>query len=193
MPIPHVHVEVRVPPIPPVPHINIKMSDFRSDEEAYVIVRDPGSKPSFHGHWDVDGQPPRSTRPARLPAGISILFRRYGKSYVIDDPAIVSSIYDLDNTVQNEGEQMRAIGQQMRDAGHDLHDQIKSASQEQREAVRKAQEAGAEIPTPDISKEMAEIERGRCSSPGKAGWDDLLREQLNEIQRKIGGDPAPRD
>ena len=76
--------------------------------------------------------------------GHFLLFRHEGKYYVVDDPATVSQIEDMNKAMQDQGDKMRALGEQYRDAGKDV-----------REQARKERETAANIPAPDLSKEMA--------------------------------------
>ncbi len=114
------------------------------------------------------------------------MVRRDGKSYIIDDPAIVSQVEAMEKALQAQSDQMRALGKQMRDAVEPFRDQMHDQQQQERDAERKARETASEIPTPDLSKEMAELNAAVAALQAKQGGT-ITREQLNEIQRKIAG------
>ncbi len=145
----------------------------------FAIVGDPGSEPRFFGMWDVD-RSVEVEKARKIAHGHFLLFRRDGKSYVIDDPAIVSQAEAMDKAIREQGEQMRALGQQMRELGA----QQRKAGEEAREAGRKAREAAKDIPTPDLSKQMAELNAAVASLQAKQGGT-VSREQLAEIQRDV--------
>ncbi len=185
--VPPMHVQVEVPPMPPMPRMeNFKgpRIDFRSDETTYAVIGDPGAKTQFHGDWDVNrGEEVEKAR--KLAQGHFILFRRDGKSYIIDDPTIVSQVEAMDKALQAQSEQMRALSKQMRDAVEPFRDQMHDQQQQERDAERKARETASEIPTPDITKEMAELNAAVAALQAKQGGT-ISREQLSEIERKIG-------
>ncbi|MGA2571157.1 MAG: M56 family metallopeptidase [Terracidiphilus sp.] len=181
-PVPPIHVEVHVPPMPP------NVGDFAFDfgdqgfgfgGGALAIIGDPGSKPRFFGMWDTDRS--AEVEKARKSAhGHFLLFRRDGKSYIVDDPAIVSQAEAMDKAIQLQGEEMRNLGKQMRDLGA----QQREAGQLAREAARKAREAAREIPTPDLSKQMAQLNAAVASLQAHQGGT-ISREQLAELQRDL--------
>ncbi len=193
-PVPHVHVDVQVPPmppmhvqvqIPPMPHFDGRMGEFRFDEEAYAIVGDPGTKTQFHGDWDGVDRGAEVQKARKMVSGHFLLFRRDGKTYIVDDPATVSQVEVMDKALQAQSDQMRALGKQMHDAVEPFRDQMHDQQQQERDAERKARETASEIPTPDISKEMAELNAAVAALQAKQGGT-ISREQLGEIQRKIG-------
>ena len=49
--------------------------------------------------------------------GHFLWFRHEGKSYIVDDPAIVAQIEAMNKPMDELGDQMRALGEQMRDLG----------------------------------------------------------------------------
>ena len=181
--VPPVHVHVDMPPMPPMPPMAKFKFDFRSDETTYAVIGDPGTKTQFHGDWDVNrGEEVEKAR--KMAQGHFILFRNDGKSYIIDDPTIVNQVEAMDKALQTQSEQMRALSKQMRDAVEPFRDQMHDQQQQERDAERKARETASEIPTPDISKEMAELNAAVAALQAKQGGT-ISREQLGEIERKI--------
>lgn len=174
-PIPPIDVHVEIPPMPPVMAF---MHDFEghascfADGDAYAIVGDPGTKTRFCGN--TGGEMEAEVEKARAIAhGNFLLFRHDGKYYVVDDPAVVSQIEDMNKALQDQGEQMRALGEQFRDS-----------SRQVREEARKDREKAANIPAPDLSKEMAELNASVASLTAKQGAT-VSREELQQLQREI--------
>jgi len=174
-PIPPVDVEVHVPPMPPLMPF-LQGFEGRAtcfgNGDAYAIVGDPGTKTRFCGN--SGGEVEAEVEKARTVAhGHFLLFRHEGKFYIVDDPAIVSQIENMNMELQGQGDQMRALGEQFRDAGKEI-----------REETRKEREAVANIPAPDLSKETAELDATVASLKEKQGGT-ITREQLQEVQREI--------
>ncbi len=175
-PVPPVDVEVQVPPVPP---LMLFMHDYEghakcfADGDAYAIVGDPGTPSRFCGN--TRGEMEAEVEKARSVAhGHFLLFRHDGKYYVVDDPAVVSQIEQMDKAMHDQGEQMRALGEQLRDAGRQARD----------EARDEARKATAAIPAPDLSKEMAELNATVASLTAKQGAT-VSREELQQIQRDV--------
>jgi hypothetical protein len=179
-PAPPIHVDVHVPSIPMnAGTYTLGDMGFGFGGGPFAIVGDPGNKPRFYGMWDVD-RSAEVENARKIAHGHFLLFRRDGKSYVIDDPAIVSQAEAMDKAIQAQGEEMRNLGKQMRDLGA----QQREAGQQAREAARKAREAAKDIPTPDVSKQMAELNAAVASLNAHQGGT-VSREQLAELQRDV--------
>jgi predicted nucleic acid-binding Zn-ribbon protein len=144
---------------------------FSFDGEPYTLVGDPGSKSRFNG--DSDGDRAAEIEKARKIAhGHFLWFRHEGKSYIVDDPAIMAQIEAMNKPMDDLGEQMRALGKQMRDFG-----------QQQRELGKQMRDVS--VPTPDLSKEMAELNAAVASLQAKQGGT-ISQKDLGELQGKIG-------
>jgi hypothetical protein len=183
-------VQVVVPPIPSVPPIVVDVEPLKmpavklymkgyeghglcwADGDAYVIVGDAGTDTRFCGN--TGGEMEAEVEKARSVAhGHFLLFRHEGKYYIVDDPATVSQIEDMNKAMQDQGDKMRALGEQYRDAGKDV-----------REQARKERETAANFPAPDLSKEMAELKATVGDLTAKPGAT-VSREQLAQLQRDI--------
>jgi beta-lactamase regulating signal transducer with metallopeptidase domain len=142
------------------------------DGDPYAIVGDPGSKAHFSGDWDDDRN--AEVEKARSVAhGHFLLFEHDGKYYVVDDPAIVSQLDNMEKAIADQREQMNALRKQM-------HEQAEQA----REEARKARATVEKVPVPDIAKEMAELNAAVAALKADQGGT-VSREQLAEIQRKL--------
>lgn len=173
-PVPPIDVQVEIPPMPPV---MAYMKGFEghascfANGDAYAIVGDPGTKTRFCGN--TGGEMEAEVEKARSSAhGHFLLFRHEGKYYVVDDPAIVSQIEDMNKALEDQGDQMRELGKQFREEGKQV-----------REQARKERET-ANIPAPDLSKEMADLNATVASLAAKQGAT-VSREQLAQVQRAV--------
>jgi beta-lactamase regulating signal transducer with metallopeptidase domain len=183
-PMPPIPATGAVPPMPPMPPIDVRINpgdiraridpemraeiaaareearqfrgmNFSDDGEPYAVVGDPGSKPRFNGDWD--GNRAEEIEKARKVAhGHFLWFRHDGKSYVVDDPAIVSQLEamnkstdELHEHMQAIGDQMRALGEQQRDLGKQMRD--------------------ISVPTPRPLQRNGRVECSRRQPEGQAG------------------------
>jgi len=174
-PIPPVDVEVQIPPMPPLGpfmHGYEGRATCFADGDAYAIVGDPGTPSRFCGN--TRGEMEAEAEKARATAhGHFLLFRHDGKYYVVDDPAVVSQIEQMDKAVQDQSQQMRALGEQFRDEGRQARDE-----------ARQEREKTANIPAPDLSKEMADLNASVASLTAKQGAT-VSREELQQVQREV--------
>jgi beta-lactamase regulating signal transducer with metallopeptidase domain len=175
-PIPPIDVHVDIPPMPPMMAF---MHDYEghancfADGDAYAIVGEPGTKTRFCGNTGGDME--AEVEKARSVAhGSFLLFRHDGKYYVIDDPALVGQIEDMEKAMHDQGEQMRALGEQFRDSSKEVRE----------EAREEARKATGDIPAPDLSKEMAELNATVANLTAKPGAT-ISREELQQIQRNV--------
>jgi beta-lactamase regulating signal transducer with metallopeptidase domain len=184
-PIAHVHVAPHVVvTIPRMPNlaiidpiqIDVPPKGFAFDDDghrdAYQIIGDPAKKSHFRGRISPDCLS-ASQKATAANSGRSLLVCHDGKPYIIDDPAIIAQIDAMDKTLQDQAEQMKEASRQLRDAGQQI-----------RVETRQASETAANIPTPDLSKEMAALNASVASLAAKQGAT-ISREQLQEIQREV--------
>ena len=174
-PIPDVHVDVHVPPMPPMPAFDARVyveSGCRGSGNSYAIVGEPGTQTEYCGNWGPDGstEVDKARTNAHAPF---VLIRREGKLYIVDDPATVSQLQAMEQARESLRAQMRAFGDQMRAKG-----------EADREAPRAARKTAENIPTPDLSKELAELDASVASLKAKQGAT-VSREQLQEIQHEV--------
>ena len=188
-----------MPPMPPMPDVNVQIPpesihvhidpairaeiaaareearqyrNYSDDGEPYALVGDPGSKPRFNGHWD-DGDRGAEIEKARKAAhGHFLWFRHEGKSYIVDDPAIVSQLEAMNKPMDDLSKQMHALGEQMRALG-----------EQQREMGKQMRDIT--VPTPDLSKEMAELNAAVASLKAKQGGT-ISEKELGDLQREFG-------
>ncbi len=187
-----------IPPLPPMPDIRVHINpedihvridpeiraemaevqelakQYRGssyDGEPYAIVRDPGSKPRLNGRWDGD-RDQEIEKARKMANGHFLFFRHDDRSYIVDDPAIVSQLEamnkpmdDLQTQMHGLGDQMRALGEQQRELGKKMRD--------------------ISVPTPDLTKEMAELNAAADSLKAKQGGT-ISQKELGDLQREVG-------
>ena len=148
-----------------VPPKGFAFDDDNGQRDAYEIIGDHEKRSHFRGRMSPDCMN-ASQKAAAANSERALLVCHEGKPYIIDDPAILAQVDALDKTLQDQAEQMKELGRQLR------------------EETRKARETATNIPTPDLSKEMAALNASVASLTAKQGAT-ISREQLEEIQREV--------
>lgn len=189
-----------MPPLPPMPQVTVRIPKdaihvridpsiaaeiavardeakryrayaYASNGDAYALVGDPGTKARFNGVWD--GNRTEEIEKARKIAhGHFLWFRHEGKSYIVDDPAVVAQVEAMNKPMDDLGKQMRELGDQMRDLG-----------KQQRELGKQMRDIT--VPTPDISKQIAEMNAAFASFQAKQGAT-ISQKELSDLQRELG-------
>ncbi len=128
-------VQAIVPPIPPmrpivvdvepmkIPAVKLYLKGFEGhglcrtdDGDTYAIVGDPGTETRFCGNGGGEMQA-EVERARSVAHGHFLLFRHDDKYYVVDDPATVSQIEDMNKAMRDpKATKSRALGEQYRDA-----------------------------------------------------------------------------
>jgi beta-lactamase regulating signal transducer with metallopeptidase domain len=138
-----------------------------SDGDSYVIVRGNGNV-NFNGDFhsaDID-------KARKMAQGDFLFFSRNGKSYVIDDPAVMAKIEAMYKPMEDLGRDQEKLGKLQEELGR------------QQEALGKKQEE-ATVPAPDISKEMAKLNAAMAELQAKKG-SNVSQEEISEIQERLG-------
>lgn len=152
---------------------NGKRSGYRysysSDGDSYAIVRGDGSgQMSFNGDIhtsDID-------KVRKQAHGDFLWFTRDGKSYFVDDPATISQIEAMYKPMEDLGRQQEELGKKQEALG------------KQQEDLGKQQE-GASVPTPDMSKEIGEIDAAMAKLKANQG-KNMTQDEFAELQEKLG-------
>ena len=151
---------------------------YSSNGEAYALVSGPGENLSFSGDWN-HGSAEAIKKASRMAHGKFLWFMRNGKSYIVEDPALLAQLQPLNAQIDALGKQQEALGRQQEELG-----------KKQEELGR--QQEQARVPTPDISKEMAKLNELTAKLQAKKGstvsQEELadLEGQLGDIQGKLG-------
>ncbi|HEX4758056.1 MAG TPA: M56 family metallopeptidase [Terracidiphilus sp.] len=189
-----------MPPMPPMPHINIRIPgdairvqvdpeiraeiaaaqaqaeayrgyDYSNfDGDSYALVGDPGSKTRIQG-WDANG-PEEIEKARKIAHGHFLWFRHEGKSYIVDEPAIVAQVEAMNKPMDELGTQMKALGEQMRTIG-----------QQQRDLGKQMRDVS--VPTPDLTKQMDELNAAVATLKSKQGGT-ISQKELGDLQREVG-------
>ena len=145
---------------------------FNSDGDSYALVTDPKAvNIRFSGDW-MDGRTEELKKAAAAAHGGFLWFSHDDKSYIVDDPAIVSSIDAMYKPIEELGREQEELGKKQEELGR------------QQEELGKKQEE-ASVPTPDLSKEIAELNALVAKLQSKKGGT-VTQEELGDLQGKIG-------
>ena len=140
------------------------------DGEEYALVGEEGAHARLS---NVDGQHKAEIDKARqMTHGHFLWFRHDDKSYIVDDPAIVAQVEAMEKPVDDLSEQMKALGKQMRDLG-----------QQQRDLG--SQMRAVNVPTPDLSKEIADLTGALTTLQSKQG-STINQKEIGDLQRQMG-------
>ena len=144
---------------------------YSSNGDSWALVTDPSDRVTFSGDWH------NSTRESlekvrKLTNGKFLWFTHDGKSYFLDDPAVVAQIQEMYKPMEELGRQQDVLGKQQEALGR------------QQEELGKKQEQ-ASVPTPDISKEMAKLNEAVAKLDAKKG-STVSEDEIGEIESKIG-------
>jgi len=169
------------PPAPATPKpVETNWSWFSdSPGESYAIVA--GSRLTIMNGTNSDAERARFSQ-SKI-HGDYIWFRRGGKSYTIDDPALVRRAEDLFRTQEELGRQQASLGEQQAKLG-------------ELQAKLGQEQAAVTIPAPEMEKKLAVLEaeidaartRMRSLKNQHVQQDDLsaIQEKLGAMQEELG-------
>jgi hypothetical protein len=144
--------------------------------ESYAIVGDEknndGYGPRFGKH-DIE-------KARKLAHGHFLWFERDGKSYFVDDPAVVAQLESADKNLEDLGRQMSEQGKQMREQSRQMREQSRKFA----EQARQFREV-ASIKVPDLSKEMEDLNKSMATLKAKQGTT-ISQKELQEMERRLG-------
>ena len=142
-----------------------------ADGDSWALVTDASKHLNFNCGWN-DGASGAPENVRRLTNGKFLWFTRNGKSYFLDDPAIMGQVEAMYKPMEELGRQQEVLGKQQEELGR------------QQEALGRRQEQ-ASVPAPDISKEMAKLNEAVAKLNAKKG-STVSQEDLADIQGRIG-------
>lgn len=151
-------------------------SCFDSDGgDAWALVNGPG-QPQMHVPCSQQmiayGEASKEIDQARKMAhGPFLWFEHNGKSYIVDDPAVVAQIEAAEKPIDDLRTEMRALRDQQRELSRQLRQQV-------------LQHRQVEIPKPDLSKEWADLNAAVASLKASKG-NMISQQQLMQLQLKI--------
>jgi predicted nucleic acid-binding Zn-ribbon protein len=139
--------------------------------ESYGIVSGEGNHTSFTGTWnEKTGEAIK--RAHSLAHGTFLWFTRKDKSYFVDDPGVIAQIDAMQRPMEALQRQQERLERQQAE----LDSQQEKLGTEQRLAS---------MPTPDIAKEMAELNAAAAKLQAKK-TDHMTVDEWADLQSKIG-------
>jgi hypothetical protein len=151
---------------------------FSDNGDSYAVINGKGEHLNFSGNWndDVQKQIEKASQQAH---GKFLWFTRDGKSYILDDPAIVDQIQQMYMP-------MEALGRAQEQFAREQEQFAKQQAERGKEMAKDS------IPTPDLAKEMAELnaavaklEASKAKTMTTEQWADL-ESKIGNLQGKIG-------
>jgi len=152
---------------------------YSSNGDAYALISGKDKNNVTFSGDGFNGRRADLDKARTMAHGDFLWFTRNGKSYVVDDPKTIASIQSMYKPMEELGQKQEELGKQQEALGR------------QQEALGERQEQ-ASIPTPDVSKEMAELTAAIAKLEAKRGgtvsMDQLadLQDKLGELQSKLG-------
>jgi beta-lactamase regulating signal transducer with metallopeptidase domain len=145
---------------------------FGNDGNSYAYVTGSGEKSThFSGNW-YEGSKAEIEKARKIAHGDFIWFERDGKSYVIDDPAALAGLKPMQDKMEALGAQQEELGKQQEALG-----------KKQEELGRQQEQAS--VPTPDVSKELAQLTEAIKKLDAQKGGT-VTADQLGDLESKIG-------
>jgi BlaR1 peptidase M56 len=141
---------------------------YSSNGESYAFV----SGNERHAHFSGDLHTGEIDKARNMAHGDFLWFSHNGKSYVVDDPQTIARIQAMYKPMEDLGRQQEELGKQQEALG-----------QQQEELGRKQEQAS--VPTPDIAKEMADLNAAAASLQAKKNAT-ITVDELADLQGKIG-------
>jgi hypothetical protein len=145
---------------------------FSENGESYAIIEGPGNDITFSGSWSGDRKAELDAA-RKVAKGPFLWFTHDGKSYIVDDPAIVAKIRAMYTPMQELGKQQEELGQKQELLG------------KQQEALARAQEEAGSVKLPDLSKEMDEVNAAVAKAKAKEEQDKWDTKELSEAEARL--------
>lgn len=162
---------------------------FSSNGDSYAIFDGAGSNSTFSGHWSAE-QKARLDEARKMAHGPFLWFTRDGKSYIVDDPALVERIRAMYAPMKELGEQQTLLGQTQSNLG------------KEQEALAREQKQSGALTMPDTAQMNVEIQRAitelkqeqsrwnaqtmaEVQAEMKAAQAELSPEKMAEIQKEV--------
>lgn len=144
---------------------------FSTNGDSYALVNGSDSDITFSGDWNSNVKA-EIEKARRIAHGKFLWFTHNGKSYVVDDPSVVTRLEAMYKPMEELGRQQEELGKQQEALG------------KEQERLGDLQEQ-VNTPTPDLSKELADVQAALAKLQAAQG-KTLTSEQVADIQEKIG-------
>jgi beta-lactamase regulating signal transducer with metallopeptidase domain len=148
---------------------------WSSNGDSWALVTDRSEHVTFSGDWH-NGTKDIVEKVRSQGHEKFLLFTHEGKSYFVDDPAVVAQIEAMYKPMEELGRQQEELGKQQEALG------------KQQEELGRKQEM-VTIPAPDMSKEMAELKATLAAAMAKLDAEKagaLSQQELSDLQGKMG-------
>jgi len=144
---------------------------FFNDGNSYAYVTGEGEKNvhAYGGWFDKSREEIEKAR--KVAHGDFLWFERDGKSYVIDDPALLASLKPMQEQMDTLGKQQEELGRQQEELG-----------KKQEELGRQMEQV--KVPTPDMKTELAKLQAVEAKLSALQG-KDASQQELGEIQGEL--------
>ena len=143
--------------------------------DSWALVTDPSQHVRSSGDWN-NGTRDAIEKVRSQGHGKFLFFTHNGKSYFLDDPSVIAQIEAMYKPMEELGRQQEGLGHKQAELG------------KQQEELGRQQQM-ARVPTPDMSKEMAELNSAKAAAMAileakKAGT--ISQQELADLQGKMG-------
>jgi hypothetical protein len=151
---------------------------YSSNGDSWAVVTGPDQHISFNGEWN-DGTKEAIEKARKLSNGKFLWFNHAGKSYFIDDPAVLAQIQAMYKPMEELGRQQEELGRQQEKLG-------------QQQAALANEQSQTRVPTPDMSSEIAQVEAAmaklKAERNAKVSQEELaeVQDKLAEMQGRLG-------
>jgi hypothetical protein len=148
---------------------------YSANGDSWVLVTDASEQVRFSGDWHNSTRDMidkvRSQGHQKF-----LLFTHDGKSYFIDDPAIVAQVEAADKPMESLGREQEELSKKQEELG------------KQQEELGRKQEM-TKAPAPDLSKEMADLKATMAAAMAKVDAEKaaaISRQELADLQSRMG-------
>ena len=143
---------------------------YSSNGDSWALVTGPDQQVTFSGDWYKSSRD-SINKARKLTSGKFLWFKHEGKTYFIDDPAITAQVEAMYQPMKELGNRQAALGKLQEELGR------------QQEKLGN-QQVQARVPTPDISKEMANLNAAVAKLDARKG-STVSQEELAEVEGQM--------
>ena len=152
-----------------LPWTSIGHYSYYSNGDSWAVVTGPNQL-RFSGDW-IHGTRESIDKARKLAGGEFLWFTRGGKSYLIEDAAVVAQIKAMYKPMDELGRQQEELGRQQEKLG-------------QEQAALAGKWSEVRVPTPDMSREIAQAEAAMAKLKTEQ-FTKVSPEELAEVQGKL--------
>jgi hypothetical protein len=160
-----------------VPWTSVRHYSYSRNGDSWAVVTGP-NKLRFSGDW-IDGTRESIDKARKMAGGEFLWFTRGGKSYLIEDAALVAQVLAMYKPMDELGRQQEELGRQQEKLG-------------QEQAALANEQSQVRVQTPDMSREIADVDAAlaklKAERNTKVSQEELgeIQSRLAELQGKLG-------